>query len=414
MNFQNHLHCRPIPNLPLQAKVAFLLQNHPLFLRQPPSISVLYPNGGETFTEGSQVNIRWNTNGLSSNQKLNIVLNAGLSGIGETIAKDVANTGSYLWTVKSLEEPFYAHGGGSRIILSGRYTISVVCSQQNYATCKFNRNFDTSDSVFTITKQSSSSPLSITVQSPNGGEMWSNKFSEYIYFTSNFSKQPVKIWAQNTQNGLVTILDESYVTIDSNPNRAGWSPSRAPLIAGSYKICVGADIHNPLDCSNSAFTVASSSSENGSSASKSSSISSSSSSSVSNSSSFDSSSNSSDMALDRDAKRVADINNLRVALELYFDINSTYPPTATWKTDLAPTYIRTIPKDPLTADYTYEKCSSALYHLGAAFEESTNSKLASNNNAAVPGCLGTWGGNTSVCSGVPGINQGYFCYDVKP
>ena len=103
-----------------------------------------------------------------------------------------------------------------------------------------------------------------------------------------------------------------------------------------------------------------------------------------------------------------------LALELYFDINSTYPSTATWKTDLAPTYILTIPKDPLTADYTYERCSSALYHMGVALEESTNSALASNNNIAVPGCLGTWGANTSVCSGMSGINQGYFCYDVKP
>src|SRR3989344_7113892 len=46
----------------------------------------------------------------------------------------------------------------------------------------------------------------------------------------------------------------------------------------------------------------------------------------------------------RDAKRISDIKQLQLALELYYDANSTYPADTA---DLAPTYISTIPKDPL-------------------------------------------------------------------
>lgn len=116
----------------------------------------------------------------------------------------------------------------------------------------------------------------------------------------------------------------------------------------------------------------------------------------------------------RDARRIADIKQLQLAMEMYFDSNSAYPPTATWKTVLVPTYIPTAPADPLTADYTYEQCSATLYHLGAALEESTNPALNSDLNAAPTGCTGTWSVDTAVCSGTAGTNQGSFCYDVAP
>jgi len=113
----------------------------------------------------------------------------------------------------------------------------------------------------------------------------------------------------------------------------------------------------------------------------------------------------------RDARRVADIKQLQLAEELYFDALRAYAPTLA---ALAPTYIATVPNDPLTAAYTYELCSATLYHIGAALEELTNPAIVSNNNVAVTGCTGTWGPNASVCSGTAGTNQGSYCYDVTP
>lgn len=114
----------------------------------------------------------------------------------------------------------------------------------------------------------------------------------------------------------------------------------------------------------------------------------------------------------RDARRISDIKQLQLALELYFDAQSspTYPGTLA---NMAGNQIPTIPKDPLSADYTYERCSATLYHLGAALEESTNPALNSDADSAT-GCTGTWQVDTAVCSGTEGTNQGSNCYDVRP
>ena len=113
----------------------------------------------------------------------------------------------------------------------------------------------------------------------------------------------------------------------------------------------------------------------------------------------------------RDARRIADIKQVQLALELYFDATRAYPAALS---SLTPTYIPVVPNDPLTAPYTYEKCSDTLYHIGAALEESTNPALNSDLNAAPSGCSGTWSADSAVCSGSAGANQGSYCYDVSP
>lgn len=117
----------------------------------------------------------------------------------------------------------------------------------------------------------------------------------------------------------------------------------------------------------------------------------------------------------RDARRVADIKQLQLALELYFDANRTY---AAALSDL-PTggFIPVVPNEPLGAPYAYERCSATLYHIGAALEESTNPALASDLNAAPGGgCTGTWSVDTANCGVTPPLNtsQGSYCYDVSP
>ena len=49
----------------------------------------------------------------------------------------------------------------------------------------------------------------------------------------------------------------------------------------------------------------------------------------------------------RDARRISDLKQLQLALELYYDSNgSTYPTTAQGLAALAPTHIATVPTDP--------------------------------------------------------------------
>ncbi|MFA7676208.1 MAG: prepilin-type N-terminal cleavage/methylation domain-containing protein [Candidatus Shapirobacteria bacterium] len=88
----------------------------------------------------------------------------------------------------------------------------------------------------------------------------------------------------------------------------------------------------------------------------------------------------------RDGRRVADLEKVRIALELYRqDLGSTYPADGTLTTKLAPKYIQAIPTDPKSGTYTYDQTGTGYtYELGAKMEN-----LGSTNVAAYSGCGGT-------------------------
>lgn len=132
----------------------------------------------------------------------------------------------------------------------------------------------------------------------------------------------------------------------------------------------------------------------------------------------------------RDARRVTDIKQTQLALELYFDSVGEYPDALT---SLAPTYIPVVPDDPLTGaapnDYMYialstasgSTCASATclyYHLGGNLEDSTTPGL----NSDADRCPVTTTGCTTLTS--TNINgedadgctneAGRYCYEVTP
>ena len=63
-----------------------------------PSITVTSPNGGETIKIGSTVPITWTSTRVSNNVRISLYKNGAYV---KTIASDVANNGSYSWTVGS-------------------------------------------------------------------------------------------------------------------------------------------------------------------------------------------------------------------------------------------------------------------------------------------------------------------------
>jgi prepilin-type N-terminal cleavage/methylation domain-containing protein len=109
----------------------------------------------------------------------------------------------------------------------------------------------------------------------------------------------------------------------------------------------------------------------------------------------------------RDARRVADIGQLRLALELYFDTVRDYPASPS---SLAPTYIAVVPVDPLGGAYGYFKCSTTLYHTGASLEDSTHASLSTDLDAIPAGCSGS----TVDSPDADGCNNeaSRFCYDI--
>jgi uncharacterized RDD family membrane protein YckC/type II secretory pathway pseudopilin PulG len=110
----------------------------------------------------------------------------------------------------------------------------------------------------------------------------------------------------------------------------------------------------------------------------------------------------------RDARRVADVKELQLGLELYYDANGSYPSSLD---ALAPTYISTLPTDPASqTPYDYHACSASTYHLGASLEGNTNAALAGDADVSSM-CAGDTvnGSDTGPCSLG---DAGDACYDV--
>lgn len=103
----------------------------------------------------------------------------------------------------------------------------------------------------------------------------------------------------------------------------------------------------------------------------------------------------------RDAKRKADLEQIRAALEMYRSNNNTYPTTFTLNcsstgslSDATRTYLSTIPKDPKCTAISYNmSISSSDYTLGAYLEgsASTCGVTLSCTVANCNYCLGPYG-----------------------
>ncbi|MBX4192073.1 prepilin-type N-terminal cleavage/methylation domain-containing protein [Candidatus Parcubacteria bacterium] len=137
----------------------------------------------------------------------------------------------------------------------------------------------------------------------------------------------------------------------------------------------------------------------------------------------------------RDAKRVADIKNIQVALELYYNDNGFYPLTVV---SMVPTYIPIEPKDPTdnTTPYKYSAVSTIAggnacvttpsnrnkYHLAAVMENNSQSNTALGQDVDYDraayshfACSGTgadFHGNANNCTGTTGTSPNENCYDV--
>ena len=93
----------------------------------------------------------------------------------------------------------------------------------------------------------------------------------------------------------------------------------------------------------------------------------------------------------RDARRISDVHQIQLALQMYYDSAGVYPAALS---GLAPTYINATPLDPDgTSAYQYNVCSSGTlgYHLGTKSGglETTNSATAADADATTTTCPGT-------------------------
>ncbi|OGN00855.1 MAG: hypothetical protein A2651_03190 [Candidatus Yanofskybacteria bacterium RIFCSPHIGHO2_01_FULL_42_12] len=99
----------------------------------------------------------------------------------------------------------------------------------------------------------------------------------------------------------------------------------------------------------------------------------------------------------RDAKRIADINQTRTAIELYFDDNGQYPQQATFAglgALFVPKYLTLLPVDPLNVapnTYNYNYNGNTKYQVWGELEQWAQA-LAS--DADINSTAGGWTGQT--------------------
>ena len=120
----------------------------------------------------------------------------------------------------------------------------------------------------------------------------------------------------------------------------------------------------------------------------------------------------------RDARRVADIKQIQLALELYYDANSRYPTAAEYYSAGPPVtsslvtggFISAVPMDPLLlTSYSYAALGATTctsYHLGATLETTGHSALSADIDAAA--------GTVCTGGGTDFDGTAALVYDVKP
>ncbi|MCP4216245.1 MAG: hypothetical protein GY765_16475, partial [bacterium] len=148
-----------------------------------PTLTVTAPNGGQTWDAGSSQTITWTGSGVD-----NITIEystAGINGTYLTIAENISNTGSYQWDIPTTDSP--------------QCLVRVRDAQSGTS--------DTSDTSFTIRLAAS-----ISITSPNGGEMWKLGTAQTLTWESNDSVGDIDI---RLYNGDSPVLDIATVPVDS-------------------------------------------------------------------------------------------------------------------------------------------------------------------------------------------------------
>ncbi len=90
----------------------------------------------------------------------------------------------------------------------------------------------------------------------------------------------------------------------------------------------------------------------------------------------------------RDARRIADVKQIQLALELAYDASGAYPATLSTSTLVTPGYIAALPSDPSNQRaYSYQPYAASGsattcngYHLGTDLETSGHSSLQSDSD----------------------------------
>ncbi len=188
-----------------------------------PTMTVVSPNGGETWRAGEFRDIRWTSLGNIDKVKIEYSIDFGRTWL--SIEENTPNTGQYAWTVPQL--------------FSNQCMVRIMDAQDGSPV-------DRSDDIFTITDGSAPG---IQLLSPNGGEHWLLSTDQNIIWNSQDVDTHVKI--EYTSNGGLT-----WQTITSNTYNDGLFIWRVTGPASGQALVRISSVDGlPSDVSDAFFTI---------------------------------------------------------------------------------------------------------------------------------------------------------------
>ncbi|MCP4536093.1 MAG: DUF362 domain-containing protein [Chloroflexi bacterium] len=191
-----------------------------------PTLTLQVPNGGEAWTVDTEQQITWASSGNVGDLALEYSTNDFASSI--SIDVSTVDDGSYTWTIP--DDP------------SGTVLVRVISNLYNAIS-------DTSDAVFTIT----SVPLTptLTVESPNGDEVWTIGTQQQIEWSSTNVEGDVALDYSTDGFASSTIISGST----ANDGAYGWN---IPVdLSANVLVRVSSVLSSTIsDTSDAAFTIA--------------------------------------------------------------------------------------------------------------------------------------------------------------
>ncbi len=189
------------------------------------TLTLTAPNGGENWLGGSTQAVTWASTGNIQAVKLEYSANNGIS--WGSVITSTANDGSYNWNVPNIS--------------SNQVLVRILDAADDTPA-------DTSDSQFTIT--SSSVNATLTVTSPNGGEIWTGESVKKVTWSSTGTLGSVKL-EYSANNGI------SWTTIVNSTANSGDYNWTVPDIATSSAVVriSNAALATPSDISDNIFTI---------------------------------------------------------------------------------------------------------------------------------------------------------------
>lgn len=198
--------------------------------RLTPSLTILTPNGGETYAVDSMATVEWSATDVTGNVVLKYTVDGGTT--WTEMGTVPSQPGQYVWRVPN------------------EVTSQALVRVESATDATVN---DASDGVFSIVKRQLGP---IAVMSPNGGEVWKAMQDRQIEWTAPAQVTRVNIEVSTDGGGNWTMVTTDVASVGVGTNSYLWSVLSVPSTTSAALIRVtNADDASHFDLSDNVFTI---------------------------------------------------------------------------------------------------------------------------------------------------------------